>query len=202
MVPRPILAKCLSSVVLVLGLGCAFTTETIHIEYQAPLTAERVKGAEGIRVKVEVVDLRAVRTREVAKKINGFGMEAAPIYNDEDVPALVKRAVEAELRARGYSLENGKVPLQVELVTFLHRYNTGFFSGDSQADVTLLVRIRDAQGHEVYTDTSSDTFKHSAMVFDGGNVKDSYEQALPGAIRKAMGKPAFHAALAKVASAD
>lgn len=184
-----------------LGLGCAFTTETIHIDYPMPSAIEKVKGAEAIKVKVEVKDLRSNPSREVAKKINGFGAETAPIFNDEDIPALLKRAVEAELKVRGYDLEGGKVPLQIELLTFLHRYNTGFFSGDSKAEVSFVVRIRDAQGKEVYSDTLMDAFQHAAGVFGGGNVKQAYEQALPGAIRKLMGKAEFHAALARAAAA-
>lgn len=181
------------------GLGCAFTTETIHIEYPAPVSVEKVKGAESIKVTVEIKDLRSNPSREVAKKINGFGMETAPIFNDEDVQLLLKRSVETELRARGYNLEAGKVPLHIELLTFLHRYNTGFFSGDSRAEVSFVVRVKDAQGKELYSDTLMDAFQHAAGVFGGGNVKQAYEQALPGAIRKLMGKAEFHAALAKAA---
>jgi uncharacterized lipoprotein YajG len=184
---------------LLAGVGCAFTTETIHIEYPAPVSVEKIKGAEAIKVKVEVRDLRSKPTREVAKKINGFGSETASIFNDEDVQLLVKRSVETELRARGYDLEGGKVPLQIELLTFIHRYNAGFFSGDSQAEVSFVVRIRDAQGKELYTDTFMDAFKHAIGYAGGGNVKQAYEQALPGAIRKLMGKAEFHAALAKAA---
>lgn len=188
-----------AGICVAMGLGCAFTTETIHIAYPGPVSVEKVKGAESIKVKVEVKDLRPNPTREVAKKINAFGAETAPIFNDEDVLPLLKRAVETELRARGYDLEGGKVPLQIELLTFIHRYNSGFFSGDSLAEVSFLVRIRDAQGREVYTDTVMDSFKHAAGVFGGGNVKQAYEQALPGAVRKLMGKAEFHAALAKAA---
>lgn len=196
---RPTFMGCTAAACLTLALGCAFTTETIHIEYPGPVQAERVKGADAIKIKVEVKDLRPHPSREVAKKINGFGAETAPIFNDEDILPLVKRAVESELRARGYDLEGGKVPLQIDLLTFVHRYNSGFFSGDSRAEVSFLVRIRDAQGREVYTDTVMDAFQHAAGVFGGGNVKQAYEQALPGAIRKLMGKEAFHAALAKAA---
>lgn len=199
MVPRCIFRMLVAAGAVSLGLGCAFTTETIHIEYPGPVVAEKVKGAEAIKVKVEVKDLRSSPSREVAKKINGFGAETAPIFNDEDIPGLLKRAVEAELKVRGYDLEGGKVPLQIELITFLHRYNTGFFSGDSKAEVSFVVRIRDAQGKEVYTDTLMDAFQHAAGVFGGGNVKQAYEQALPGAIRKLMGKAEFHAALARAA---
>jgi uncharacterized lipoprotein YajG len=184
---------------LLAASGCALTTETIHIDYPAPVSVEKIKGAEAIQVKVEVRDLRSSQSREVARKINGFGSEMAPILNDEDIPALVKRAIEAELRARGYGLEGGKVPLQIELLAFVHRYNSGFFSGDSKAEVSLVVRVKDAQGKELYTDTFMDTFQHSAGVFGGGNVKQAYEQALPGAVRKLMGKAEFHAALAKAA---
>jgi uncharacterized lipoprotein YajG len=186
---------------LLLGVGCALTTETIHIEYPAPVSVEKVKGAEGIQVKVEVKDLRANKTREVARKINGFGSEMAPILNDEDIQALVQRSVEAELKARGYGLEGGKVPLQIELTTFVHRYNSGFFSGDSKAEVSFVVRVKDAQGRDLYTDTFIDVFQHAAGVFLGGNVKQAFEQALPGAIRKLMAKTEFHKALVKAGAA-
>jgi uncharacterized lipoprotein YajG len=187
-------------VCLLLSLGCAFTTETIHIEYPAPVSVEKVKGAEGIRVKVDVQDLRPAKTREVAKKINGFGQETAPILNDEDVQVLVKRALETELKARGYSLEDGQVPVVLELTTFIHHYNSGFFSGDSKAEVSFVIRIRDARGLEIYNATFMDAFQHAAGYFGGGNVKQAYEQALPGALRKLMDRPAFHEALAKAAA--
>lgn len=63
--------------------------------------------------------------------------------------------------------------------------------------MSFVVRIKDAQGKDLYLDTFMDAFQHSVGVFLGGNVKQAYEQALPGAIRKLMGKAEFHAALAK-----
>ena len=44
---------------LLAGFGCAFTTETIHIDYPAPVSVEKIKGAEVIKVKVEIRDLRS-----------------------------------------------------------------------------------------------------------------------------------------------
>lgn len=183
-----------------LFVGCALTTETIHIDYPAPIQVAKVEGAERIRIKLEVIDLRAKQDKEVARKINGFGSEMAPILNDEDPLALVRRAFETELKARGYLLDEGKVPVRVELVAFLHKYNSGFFSGDSEATVTFVTRVKDAEGRELWSDTSSDSFKHAAGVFTGGNVKQAYEQALPGAVHKLMAKPEFHAAIAKAAA--
>ncbi|HJV89319.1 MAG TPA: YajG family lipoprotein [Holophagaceae bacterium] len=190
--------RLVPAILLGLALGCAFTTETIHLEYKPSLAPAKVAGAEGIRVTVAMKDVRPNPSKEVARKINGFGQEMAPILNDEEIPGLVRRAVEAELKARGYDLEASGVVLSVELVVFMHRYSSGVFSGDSEATVTLRARVLDAAGAERFAETVSDTFKHAAGVFGGGNVKEAYEVALPGAVAKLMALPALHEALAKV----
>lgn len=190
----------LASLAFVLQIGCAFTKETIHIEFKPTVDAPKVAGAENIQITVVVKDRRPEQTLEVARKINGFGSECAPILNDEEIAGLVKKALSQELALRGYKVDGGAVSVHVEVLGFTHKYNTGFFSGDSKANVTLLARIRDAAGKDYFEKTATDTFSHAAGMFTGANVKQAYEVALPGAIRKIVDDPEFQAALVKAKS--
>lgn len=66
--------------------------------------------------------------------------------------------------------------------------------------MTLLARVKDSSGKDYFEKTATDTFTHAAGMFTGANVKQAYEQALPGAIRKIVDDPEFQAALAKAKS--
>lgn len=119
------------ALVFALQIGCAFTKETIHIDFKPTVDAKQVLGAEHIQITVVVKDRRPDQTLEVARKINGFGSECAPILNDEEIAELVKRSLAQELVLRGYKVDGGAVSVHVEVLGFTHKYNTGFFAGDS-----------------------------------------------------------------------
>ncbi len=191
----------LACLALALSTGCALTTAHIRIDYPTPGQVEHVRGAENIHVKVEVRDLCPAPSREVSRKINALGMRMAPIVNEEDIEALLRRSIETELAARGYRLADGRIPVLIELTGVAHQYATGFWAGDSEATVTFTAKVKDLHGRELYAVIFSDSFKDRVQVFGGGNVKQAYERALPGAIHKLMSMPDFHEAIARAASA-
>ncbi len=81
------LAVCLT--IAAFFSGCALTTDKIELEY-VPGSCSTLEGAEAIKVKAEVVDLRSVKDK-VSHKKNGYGMEMAPIVAVNDVSELISR---------------------------------------------------------------------------------------------------------------
>ena len=66
--------------------ACATTEEIVPIPY-APAEAAAVPGAESIQVTVVAVDARTTHRQRISTKINGYGMEMAPIRSKEEVAA-------------------------------------------------------------------------------------------------------------------
>lgn len=94
----------IASCVAVLTLsGCALTTDRIELQYNPQQGVSQIPGANNVAVNVQVVDQRQDKSKVSSKK-NGFGMEMAPILATEDVAVTVRKAIEQELRTRGFQL--------------------------------------------------------------------------------------------------
>ena len=83
--------------------SCALTQEHINLEYVPQAGVTKISQAQGDIVRVEVDDQRTSKTH-VGHKVNGYGMEMAEIIADNDIPQMVKGAVESELTDRGFTL--------------------------------------------------------------------------------------------------
>jgi uncharacterized lipoprotein YajG len=190
-------AALLSLLPMLFASGCALSSETIRIGYAEPAGVARVPGAERIRVRLHIVDLRTDQSLVVARKINGFGMQMASISNEEPVTDVLGRAVAAELGARGYVVAaDGNVPVALDLIVFAHEFRTGFFAGKSQATVTFAATVRDAAGRALFRETITGPFEHSIQIAGGANVQKAYEGALTAAAGKLVASEAFQRALA------
>ena len=177
--------------------GCALTSETIHLDYAPLAAAAPVAGAQAIRVQVQVRDVRQAKTDVVSHK----GVDGGALTNDVSVPVLLGQAVAQELRARGYQVTGtGAVPLLLELTVFEHRFKSGFFAFPSQAAVTFLASVKDAQGRELFRDSFTGAFRDEVQVAGVDNAKEALQHALPAAVKSLMDSPALHQALARAAA--
>jgi len=184
--------------------GCALTSETIDLHYTQQQGVAQVPGAGSSVVSVEVTDARIDKTKVSSKK-NGYGMEMAPITANEDVTITVGRAIEQEVRARGFKAGTGAadIKLAAEINRFYNDHKTGFFSGDAVADLSLSVRVSDATNKLLYSRTiMSQGKEENTQLATGNNAGLALDKALAAGMNDLFNDPSFISALKKGAEQD
>jgi len=177
--------------------GCALTTETIELRYKQPQGVAKVSGASDVSVKVAVIDQRQDKTTVSSKK-NGYGMEMAPILAAEDVATTVRKAIESELQARGFTLgsDAALVLISADLSRFYNDHKTGFFSGDSVADLNMLVSLKSKSGSILYTRMIiAQGIEPKIQLMSGENARLALDRALENAMKTLFDDSAFIAAM-------
>lgn len=192
---RARLSTLLPATVLLFS-GCAFTRESIRLE-PPTLVTSAVAGAEAIAVQVTVHDFRPNQDDVVAWKINGWGHQGAPISSETPVPEVLAGALTNGLKGRGYRVTaDAPAVLLVELFVFSHEFRTGFWHGQSEAQVTFLATVRDRGGRELFRQVVTEPFSHPIQLASGANVKKAYEAALGAAVERLVTWEGLHQALA------
>ncbi len=163
--------------------GCALTTEHINLAYAPQPAATKVEGARDVNVRVEIRDLRP--SSDVAYKINGYNMEMAPIIADNDIPGMVKDAIETELKNRGFAIGGGPVVVLAELSRFRNHFQIGFWSGTATADFAMTVTVAGADRKVIFNKLIVAQGVNPGIQLAGGN---NAKIALEGALRDAMAK--------------
>ena len=187
----------LSLLALVLISGCAFTVDHEDVAYvpTAPTVAP-VLGASAITVQVDTVDRRSGDPAQISTKKNGYGMEMAAIVSNRPIASLVQDAISEELRRRGFKVGPSSLVVAAEVIRFRSNFETGFFSADSRADVTIAVQVRNPAAAITYSRTIIGEARDTGIqIMTGKNAKASLEKALPDAIDRLMADPAFTRAL-------
>lgn len=190
------LATCVSVASLT---GCALTTDRVDIQYSPQMGVEQVPGAQNVVVNVKVVDQRR-DTSKVSSKKNGFGMEMAPIVANEDVAVTIRRAIEEELKARGFKLgaDAATVKIAADLTRFYNDFKIGFFAGDAVADLNMVVSVRSAQGNMLYSrHVSAQGVEPNIQLALGHNAQAALNKALESGIKMLFEDQAFLEALVK-----
>jgi uncharacterized lipoprotein YajG len=176
--------------------GCALTTDRISLEYTPQAGVAPIAGANNVAVSVQVSDHRPDKTKVSSKK-NGFGMEMAPIVASEDVAVTIRRAIDVELRARGFQLADGaRVKLAAEVTRFWNDHKIGFFAGDAVADLNMTVSVRSKGGEQVYArQISAQGIEANTQLATGDNAKLALDRSLASALKTLFDDRAFLAAL-------
>jgi len=154
-------------------------------------------GANKVSVAVQVADLRQDKGKVSSKK-NGYGMEMAPIVATEDVAVTIRRAIEQELRARGFQLAAGTalVQIAVDLTRFYNDYKTGFFAGDAVADLNMSVTVKSSKGELLYTrQVIVQGVEQNVQLATGDNARLALNRALENGMKTLFEDQAFLAAL-------
>lgn len=181
--------------------GCALTTEKINLSYTPQQSPPVVPGAGEIAVAVQVIDDRQDKSKVSSKK-NGYGMEMAPILANEDVAITVRKAIETELRNRGFRLSVDPAIVQViaDLTRFYNDHKTGFFSGDAVADLIMSVNVKSKDGNVLYTrQIVAQGVEPNTQLATGNNARIALDKALQDGMAKLFGDNDFIAALTKSA---
>ncbi len=188
------IACCLAIALL---SGCALTTEQVSLGYSPIARPAAVAGADNVTVSVNVTDQRSDKTRVSSKK-NGFGMEMAAITTSEDVAATVRKAIETELRGRGFKLgvDAAQVRIGADVTRFYNDHKMGFFAGDAVADLNLSVMVSSKSGKPLYSKhVVAQGKEENTMLATGNNAKIALERALENGMKMLFEDPAFVAAL-------
>lgn len=188
----------IASLVAVASLsGCALTTDRIELQYNQQQGVAQIPGANNVSVNVQVTDQRQDKSKVSSKK-NGFGMEMAPILAIEDVAVTVRRAIEQELRARGFQLASDAALVQIaaDLTRFYNDHKTGFFAGDAVADLNMSVTVKSKKGDLLYTrQVIAQGIEPNTQLMSGENARLALNRALENGMKSLFEDQAFLAAL-------
>ncbi|MDA8129204.1 MAG: YajG family lipoprotein [Betaproteobacteria bacterium] len=180
--------------------GCALTTEQIEINYVPQTGVSKIAGADKVPVDVTVVDQRLDKSKVSSKK-NGFGAEMAPITATEDVAVTVRKAIEQELRARGFRLDSDAALVKVaaDVTRFYNDHKMGFFAGDAVADLNLSVTVKSKDGALLYAKQIVAQGKEAnTQLATGNNARIALERALQNGMKMLFDDKAFLSALLAV----
>ncbi len=177
--------------------GCALTTDRIDIQYDQLQGVGPVQGSNGVSVNVQVTDQRQDKSKVSAKK-NGYGMEMAPILATEDVSVIVRRAVEQELRARGFQVASDAALIKItaDLTRFYNDFKMGFFAGDAVAELNMSVTMKAKNGDLLYSrQVIVQGVEQNVQLASGDNARIALNRALQNGVKVLFEDQAFLSAL-------
>ena len=169
----------------------------IQLQYSQQQGVSPIPGANGVSINVQVADQRQDKSKVSSKK-NGYGMEMAPILATEDVALTIRRAIEQELRARGFQLasEAALVQITTGLTRFYNDYKMGFFSGDAVADLNMFVTVKSKNGNLLFAkQVIAQGIEPNTQLTSGGNAKLALDRALENGMKTLFEDQAFLSAL-------
>jgi uncharacterized lipoprotein YajG len=188
-------ASLVVAAVVSIGLAACsrFEDEQVQLASAPPVTATPLPGANQVNLSVSVTDRRAQPRDGIGIKSD---INSARFRPANDIAAVVRDAVEGELKAEGFVLGpgGGLVAIDVQNFFFNSRINNLIEGG--AANVTFTLRVRDATGATLYTRTYEGNVT-LPYTFDamGIRARKSLQQALADAIRQIANDKALQAAL-------
>lgn len=189
-----VIASCMAVASL---SGCALTTDRINLQYNQQQGVAQIPGAGNVSVNVQVADQRQDKSKVSSKK-NGFGMEMAPILAVEDVAVTVRRAIEQELRSRGFQLgsDDALVHIAADLTRFYNDHKTGFFAGEAVADLNMSVTVKSKKGDLLYSrQVAAQGVEPNTQLMTGENARLALNRALENGMKSLFEDQAFLSAM-------
>jgi len=178
--------------------GCAFSEDTVDVPY-APTQAAPV--ASAVPLSLTLTDGRIANRARISVKINGYGMDAAPIRAARPVTEIVHDALAQEFRERGFRLDGTSRTVNVTVEKFYNSFGIGLLSGTATGDVQLNVSV--AYGSRTsFQRTYKGRSSASILLANGSNAALSVSEALQDAIGQMFADQAFVTALTAQASPD
>lgn len=199
-----------------LGLtGCAtgyfgyLRVDTIALQHTELTGVGTIPGANHITVNVKVNDIRTSpagfssdwNRAQVGHQTNGFGEPVAPtIVVIEPVERTLKKATEDELSLRGFRIgDNAGINIEMDIRHFYNEFKAPLYeliAEDSVADLAIEVRIKLANGKELYSRQIAVQSKVKFVISPGGrDAKAALDQALDKGINMLFSDDNFISAL-------
>ena len=177
--------------------GCATQEDVVAVPYTAK-GGPAIGG--GIAVLVTVEDARTEDRTRISNKINGYGMEMAAIRADRAVTDIVRDALEAELRARGFRTGPGGPQAKLAVNRFYAGFKTKVWTMDAVADVKLHVVVSSASNRTLYErQVDVEGKQGDAFIASGSNAAIGLSDGMAKAFALLFDDPAFVAALTQPA---
>jgi uncharacterized lipoprotein len=110
----------------------------------------------------------------------------------------IRKAIEQELRGRGFQLDSDTALVQInaDLTRFYNELKTGFLSGDAVADLNMSVTVKSKSGDLLYTrQVVAQGIEPSIQLQSANNVSISLNRALENGMQTLFADRAFIAAL-------
>jgi uncharacterized lipoprotein YajG len=126
----------------------------------------------------------------------------APILASNDVAAVIKKAIDAELTARGFKSGGGAAKVTVALQTFVNDFKMGFTQVDAHSDLTMTAVVKRPDGSVLYTRRVTADGTNQSLVATGDTAKVALESALRSAVDQLVNDPGFIAAILKAKPAE
>lgn len=177
--------------------GCALTTDHVQLSYSQQQGIAQIPGANNVTVNVQVNDHRQDKSKVSSKK-NGYGMEMAPILASEDVAITVRRAIEQELRSRGFQLSADAALVQIaaDLTRFYNDHKIGFFAGDAVADLNMSVIVKSKKGELIFSkQIAAQGVEPNTQLASGENARLALNRALENGMKTLFEDQSFLSAL-------
>jgi uncharacterized lipoprotein len=176
--------------------GCAFSSANVDLTYAPQTGVAALPEADGVTVTVDVRDQRIDRSNTVGSKKNGLGMETAPILANEDVLTTLRRAVEGELRARGFAVAGkATVSVTIDLVRFWNEFKIGVVATDAVADLQMTVGVSARGAIAYYRSIQAQGAERDILVPGGDDARLALNDALVKGMQALFDDPAFVAAI-------
>ncbi len=180
---------------LVALAACANDPMTVDVVYR-PLTASPVAGAERVGLTILATDVRVDNRDRISATKNGRGMNATPIVASQNVVAVVRDAISAELAQRGFRIGQGGTSLVIEIAAFYNDFRFSYASGDSVAAVAFNARVQAADGRVTFERlVVGRSHLHAVPFATPDEAKRALELALSDAVEQLLGQPQFLSAL-------
>lgn len=122
----------------------------------------------------------------------------APFLAREEVTVTIRKAIEQELRARGFHLDSDTALVQInaDLTRFYNELKTGFLSGDAVADLNMSVTVKSKSGDLLYTrQVVAQGIEPNIQMGSANNVSLALNRALETGMQSLFEDRTFLAAL-------
>lgn len=182
--------------ILVIG-GCGIVPPKVDVTYQPEEQVAKIADSSSPLVSVDVVDNR--QTQKVGENIAMFGIKTADTVTPSDVPATLKKALESELKNRGFGDGAGGDAVIVRLGyfgnTFVNRSVGVIFEANASMD--LEVSIVRPDGAIPYRKYVTGRAHDSVAIANSANAQRMLDAAMRNALSKLFSDPDFTNTLRK-----
>ena len=172
--------------------GCLMSPMSVPITYQPESNVTPVPGASSVRVRVVGEDQRA--------NTNSVGQyDQQSVVTSNNVGDTARDAVQSELRARGFVIDNGPATaeVRVQVLRLNGHFISSLFYSSYTAELEMHVEVVRPGKVIAYSQSFDETATTHPAVF--GSVSRDFGDALSGALEQGVAKlfddPAFMNAL-------
>lgn len=180
--------------------GCTIIPDKIDLQYTHLPGVPHLQGAAQVAVNVQVIDQRPDKSN-VGYKKGSNGVEMASITTSEEVAVTLRKAIETELRARGFAVTSDLALVQIaaDLTRFYNTHRWGIVKGQAEADLAMTVSVKSKFGVLLYSQhIAVQGIEENTVVMGGENARLALDKALGNGMKSLFNDRAFVAALMSV----